>query len=97
MMPDEEKVADAVLANCCAALQPGGLMAITDAVPYVRNERERHFSAIVTYYHQQFMKRRLLNEDEWKEKLSQAGFVNVKSVELAFPTGRLFLASKAGA
>jgi hypothetical protein len=43
------------------------------------------------------MKRRLLNEDEWKEKLSQAGFVNVKSVELAFPTGRLFLASKAGA
>lgn len=95
MMPNEEKVADAVLANCCAALQPGGLMAITEAVPYLRNERERHFSAIVTYYHQQFMKRRLLSEVEWKEKLGNAGFVNIGSVELAFPTGRLFLASRA--
>jgi SAM-dependent methyltransferase len=97
MMPDEENVADQVLANCCASLQPGGLMAITEAVPYVRNERERHFSAIVTYYHQQFMKRRLLNESEWMEKLRNAGFVNVRSVELAFPTGRLFLASKSRA
>jgi SAM-dependent methyltransferase len=95
MMPAEEDVADKVLANCCRALRPGGLMAITEAVPYVRNERERHFSAVVTYYHQQFMKRRLLNEDEWKAKLCAAGFRNVDCVELAFPGGRLFLGRKA--
>jgi SAM-dependent methyltransferase len=94
MFPEEEDVADAVLANCRNALQPGGLMAITEAVPYLRNERERRFSAIVTYYHRQFMKRRLLTEEEWTAKLRAAGFSQVQAVELAFPTGRLFLAKK---
>lgn len=94
MMPEEEKVADAVLANCRDALRPGGTMAITDAVPYLRNERERRFSAIVTYYHRQFMKRRLLSEAEWVDKLQSAGFSGVKAVELGFPTGRLFLATR---
>jgi SAM-dependent methyltransferase len=94
MLPDEEDVADKVLANCREALAPGGMMAITDAVPYLRNERERRFSAIVSYFHRQFMKRRLLSEEEWRSKLSKAGFSKVTSVELAFPTGRLFLAEK---
>lgn len=94
MMPDEEEIADAVLANCRDSLRPGGVMAITDAVPYLRNERERRFSAIVTYYHQTFMKRRLLSEEEWIAKLRQAGFGDVKAVELGFPTGRLFLATR---
>jgi hypothetical protein len=75
-------------------LQDGGLMAITEAVPYLRNERERHFSAIATYYHRQFMKRRLLSEEEWCAKLMGAGFSKVRTIELAFPTGRLFLAKK---
>ncbi|MBX9422356.1 MULTISPECIES: trans-aconitate 2-methyltransferase [Streptomyces] len=94
MMPEEESVADAVLARCREALRPGGVMAITDAVPYLRNPRERAFSAIVTYYHRQFMKRKLLTEQEWQDKLLAAGFSSVEVVELGFPTGRLFLASR---
>ncbi|WP_431045567.1 methyltransferase [Streptomyces sp. P1-3] len=94
MMPEEEDVADAVLANCRNALRPGGIMAITDAVPYLRNDRERRFSAIVTYYHQQFMRRKLLTESEWSDKLKAAGFREVAIVELGFPTGRLFVASR---
>jgi SAM-dependent methyltransferase len=94
MMPEEEATADKVLAACQNALRPGGIMAITDAVPYLRNERERRFSAIVTYYHLQFMKRKLLTEQEWTAKLLGAGFTDVRVVELGFPTGRLFLASR---
>lgn len=94
MMPEEENVADQVLANCREALRPGGMMAITEAVPYVLDPRERRFSAIVTYYHQQFMRRRLLNEQEWQDKLRDAGFSAVKCVPHRFPTGRLFLATK---
>lgn len=92
MLPEEEDVADAVLANCREALAPGGIMAITEAVPYVRNARERRFSAIVTYYHRQFMRRRLLDEQEWQDKLLAAGFSGVKCVPHRFPTGRLFVA-----
>jgi len=94
MMPDEEHVADAVLANCREALRPGGLMAITEAVPYLPNERERRFSSIVTYYHREFMTRKLLSVPEWEQKLAGAGFRRVETVELGFPTGRLFLARK---
>ena len=94
MMPEEEDVADAVLANCREALAPGGMMAITEAVPYVQNTRERRFSAIVTYYHQQFMRRRLLNEKEWQDKLLSAGFSDVQCVSHRFPTGRLLVAVK---
>ncbi|MBV8933011.1 MAG: class I SAM-dependent methyltransferase, partial [Kutzneria sp.] len=94
MMPEEEQTADRVLANCREALRDGGIMAITEAVPYLRNERERRFSAAVTYYHRQFMKRRLLSEDEWKRKLRSAGFTRVESIELPFPTGRLFVAER---
>jgi hypothetical protein len=69
-------------------------MAITDAVPFVRNERERRFSTIVTYYHQQFMRRRLLTEQEWQEKLTKAGFGDTSVIAHRFPTGRLFIARK---
>ena len=94
MMPEEEHVADRVLANCREALRPGGMMAITEAVPYVLDERERRFSAIVTYYHKQFMRRRLLNEQEWQGKLLRAGFSMVECMAHRFPTGRLFVATK---
>jgi SAM-dependent methyltransferase len=94
MMPEEETTADAVLANCRDSLRDGGIMAITEAVPYIRNPRERRFSSIVSYYHKQFMKRKLLSESEWERKLLDAGFGHVDIVELGFPTGRLFLAHK---
>lgn len=94
LLPDEEDVADTVLANCRDSLRPGGLMAITEAVPYLRNERERKFSSIVTYFHREFMHRKLLSAQEWQDKLTRAGFREVETVELGFPTGRLFLARK---
>lgn len=40
------------------------------------------------------MKHRPLTEQEWINKLSDAGFSQVQAVEMAFPTGRLFLARK---
>ncbi|MGA6161818.1 class I SAM-dependent methyltransferase [Amycolatopsis magusensis] len=94
MLPDEEDIADKVLANCRDALRPGGIMAITDAVPYLRDERERRFSAMVTYYHREFMRRRLLTAEEWTDKLHAAGFTEVETVTLGFPTGRLFVATR---
>jgi SAM-dependent methyltransferase len=92
MLPDEEDIADQVLRECRKALAPGGLMAITDIAPYVTNPRERRFSAIVTYFHQQFMARKPLGALEWKEKLAAAGFGDVECVPLRFPTGRLYIA-----
>jgi SAM-dependent methyltransferase len=94
MMPEEEDVADAVFANCRDSLNPGGIMALTEAVPYVRNERERRFSAIVTYYHRQYMGRRLLTADEWSDKLRSAGFSDVRVVVPRFPTGRIVVATR---
>jgi SAM-dependent methyltransferase len=94
MLPEEHDVADMVLRNCREALRPGGIMAITDAVPYAPAERERRFSTLVTYYHQQFMGRQLLTESEWQAKLRGAGFDNVTCRPHRFPTGRLFVAVK---
>jgi SAM-dependent methyltransferase len=94
MLPEEEHIADRVLANCRAAMPAGGLMLITDAIPYADSQRERAFSAIVTFYHQTFMGRRLLSQEKWEDKLRSAGFRQVETVELGFPTGRLFKAKK---
>jgi SAM-dependent methyltransferase len=93
MMPEEESTADRVLAACRQSLAPGGFMAITEAVPFVRNGRERRFSALVSYYHHEFMARALLDESQWSVKLRDAGFSQVQVIEPPFPTGRLFLAS----
>jgi SAM-dependent methyltransferase len=93
MMPEEEDVADAVLADCRRSLAPGGFLAITEAVPYAGNGRERRFSALVSYYHAEFMGRRLLDESQWAAKLAQAGFSVLRVIQPPFPTGRLFLAS----
>jgi SAM-dependent methyltransferase len=94
MLPEEEEIADKVLANCREALRPGGIMAITEAVPYLTNARERRFSTIVTYYHHEFMGRHLLSENEWRDKLFSVGFSGVDVIELGFPTGRLFVAHR---
>nr|8FTV_A Chain A, Methyltransferase [Streptomyces griseoviridis] len=94
MLPEEEDVCDQVLANCRESLAPGGFLAITDAVPYLRNDRERRFSAAVSYYHGEFMRRRLQSEEEWVERLRGAGFSDVRALTLAVPAGRLFLAHR---
>jgi SAM-dependent methyltransferase len=98
MMPvDEqpgERIADLVLRQCLQALNPGGILAITDAVPYVTTPRERRFSAAMTYFHQQFMGRRLLTEAEWTATLTAAGFDRVTVVQHRFPSGRLYVARK---
>jgi SAM-dependent methyltransferase len=94
MLPDEEDIADKVLARCRDALPVGGTMAITDAVPFPASERERRFGTIVSYYHHEFMGRRLLSAAEWCEKLKTAGFADVKVIELGFPSGRLFIARR---
>jgi hypothetical protein len=92
MLPEEEDVADKVLAACRRSLAPGGFMAISEAVPYVQNGRERRFSALVSYYHIEFMGRRLLDESEWSAKLAHAGFSGLRIIQPPFPTGRLFIA-----
>jgi SAM-dependent methyltransferase len=94
MMPDEENVADRILANCHRHLAPGGIMAITDAAPYVQNERERKFSALMTYYHHGFMGRRLLAEEEWAAKLRAAGFARVETSRHLLPSSRLIVATR---
>ena len=93
MMPEESEVADLVLRNCRSALSPGGIMAITEAIPYPVAGWERRFGALVTYMHKQFMGRELLTESGWRDKLAAAGFCNVKCIRQAFPAGRLFVAS----
>jgi SAM-dependent methyltransferase len=93
MMPTEEDTFDRVLAVCRQSLAPGGIMAITEAVPYVRNGRERRFSALVSYYHSEFMGRVLLDESQWAAKLNEAGFSELRVIQPPFPTGRIFIAS----
>ena len=94
IMLDEQDTPDRVLANYREALRPGGTMAMADAMPYLRNERERRLSAAVTYYHRQFIERRLVSEDEWRDKLSSPLFTHLESIQLAFPTGRLLVAQR---
>jgi SAM-dependent methyltransferase len=89
-----ERIADLVLRQCLHALNPGGILAITDAVPYVTTPRERRFSAAMTYFHHQFMGRRLLTEAEWTATLIAAGFDSVTVVQHRFPSGRLYVARK---
>lgn len=90
----EGEVFDRVLRACRDALVPGGIMAITDAVPYAPAERERRFSALFTFLHAAFMGVRLPGEEVWLEKLEKAGFGRTKCVVHRFPTGRLFVATR---
>jgi SAM-dependent methyltransferase len=90
----EGDVFDRVLRNCRTALRPGGIMAITDAVPYAPAERERRFSALFTYLHAGFMNVRLPAEEDWLARFRQAGFGSAECVPHRFPTGRLFIATK---
>ncbi|WP_214103825.1 class I SAM-dependent methyltransferase [Acrocarpospora catenulata] len=87
-------VFDLVLKNCHEAMRPGGIMAITDAVPYAPDERERRFSALFTYLHASSMGVRLPSEEEWLDRFTAAGFAQAECRAHRFPTGRLFVATK---
>lgn len=90
----EGDVFDRVLRRCREALRPGGIMAITDAVPYASAERERRFSALFTYLHAGFMNVTLPPEEDWLARFRQAGFERAECVPHRFPGGRLFIATK---
>lgn len=90
----EGDVFDRVLRRCREALRPGGIMAITDAVPYAPDGRERRFSALFTYLHAGFMEVELPPEEEWLERFRRAGFDQARCVPHRFPGGRLFIAAK---
>ncbi|MDV5142766.1 class I SAM-dependent methyltransferase [Streptomyces sp. SBC-4] len=90
----EGDIFDRVLRRCREALRPGGIMAITDSVPYASAERERRFSALFTYLHAGFMNVKLPPEEDWLARFRQAGFDQAQCVPHRFPGGRLFIATK---
>jgi hypothetical protein len=67
-------------------------MAITEAVPYARNGRERRFSALVSYYHAEFMGRQLLDESQRAARPAQAGFSVLRVIQSHSPLAGLFIA-----
>jgi SAM-dependent methyltransferase len=91
LLPDDEQAFDDLLSTCRATLEPGGMMAVTDSIPYATAERERRFSAWFTYSHD-LMGRRLLTTKQWLEKFEAAGFPVTQVRQHRFPAGRLFLA-----
>ncbi|CRK57288.1 CrtT-methyltransferase-like protein [Alloactinosynnema sp. L-07] len=93
LLPEEEATFDALLAACRDALAPGGVVAITDSVPYADSERERRFSSVFTYTHI-LMGRQLLTEEHWLAKFAAAGFSDATCDAHRFPGGRLFVATK---
>jgi SAM-dependent methyltransferase len=82
-----------ILRCCREGLGPGGRMIVDETVPFVGNERERRFSAIVTYLHHQFMGRCLMDEAGWRQLLLAAGFTSVVSRVLPVPAGRQLVAT----
>lgn len=84
---------DSVLRSCRAAMAPGGRLVVTDAIPYAADTRERKFSALFTYLHSTFMGVRLPTEEQWLAMFRAAGFTDVTSTALRFPTGRMFVAA----
>ncbi|MGH6689319.1 MAG: methyltransferase, partial [Gammaproteobacteria bacterium] len=91
LLPEDEPCLDKLLVACRTTASTGTLV-IVDGVPYAPAEDERMFSAGYSYLHDSFMGRRLLTEEEWRRKLSQAGFARVDVETLGIPGGRLFAA-----
>lgn len=93
LLPGETNLVDRLLRASREALAPGGRMVVDETVPFVDNERERRFSAIVTYLHQQYMGRCLMDEAGWRAVLLGAGFASVVGRVLPVPAGRQLIAS----
>ncbi len=93
LLPEETDVAVAVFRNCHKALsETGGYLILTELVPYESNERERKFSSLVTYFHMQFMQRRLPRPSEWAALLHAGGFQEVEIFEVDMPGARIIRA-----
>ena len=96
MLPHDESTFEGVLRNSAKALsKTRGRMLVTDAAPFVKNPRERMFSAAFGFLHHFCMGRRLLSEEEWAEKFRGNGFQSVECTRLPFPTARLYVANAA--
>ena len=93
LLPEETDVAIAVFKNCHAALsETGGYMILTELVPYRKSDRERKFSSLVSYFHTEFMERRLPKPSEWAGLLRAAGFQEVEFFEVDMPGARIIRA-----
>lgn len=93
LLPAEEETLDALLRACCANAIKGTLI-IVDAIPVAQSNWEKPFAAAFNHLHNHFMSRKLLSEKEWTEKLTHAGFSNVRIEILDHPGGRMLMASR---
>jgi SAM-dependent methyltransferase len=91
LMPDEEETLDALLKTFCEKA-PNGMLVVVDAVPYAQNAGEQAFSAAFTFLHNHFMGRQLMTEEQWKAKLSAAGYNLIQVERLGISGGRIFTA-----
>jgi SAM-dependent methyltransferase len=94
LMPDEEATLHALL-RTFREKAPAGALVVVDAVPYAQNDGEHAFSAAFTFLHSHFMGRQLMTEEQWKSKLTAAGYKNVEVDYLGIPGGRIFTARAA--
>ncbi len=85
-------VLDAILRACREAISGNGALVITDAIPYVDNQRERAFSALFTYLHEGGMGILLPSEESWRAAFLRAGFSTVTTTPLRMPGSRVFVA-----
>ncbi|MEU8877661.1 class I SAM-dependent methyltransferase [Streptomyces javensis] len=86
-------VLDAVLRACRKSMAEGGRVVVTDAVPYVPNQRERAFSSLFSYLHASSMNVNLPSAEVWHEAFRRAGFEDVTSTPLPMPGSRMFTAA----
>lgn len=94
LMPDEEATLDSLL-RTFRRVAPRASVIVVDAVPYGPEPGEHAFSAAFTFLHSHFMARRLQPEQEWKQRLTQAGFGHVSVSRLGISGGRIFTARAA--
>ena len=87
LLPAEEETLDALLRACCANAIKGTLI-IVDAIPVAQSNWEKPFAAAFNHLHNHF------SEKEWTEKLTRAGFSNVRIEILDHPGGRMLMASR---
>ena len=90
----DDRLAQSVLSAVREALAPGGFLAVADAVSYAPQPRERTFSALFTYLHATFMDVALPTEQKWLDTFASAGFSQTRTVPIALPGGRLFVATR---
>lgn len=92
LLPAEETALDGLMRAIRSQASVRAFV-IVDAIPYAPDEWERVFAAAFNHLHVHFMSRRLLAEDEWRTKLTDAGFRHVVIETLNHPGGRMIIAS----